>query len=77
MTSPEKRAKYVDHNLDINQIKYNFIGHIQWGKKVFSQPPIAQVLLLKKMGEACNFHHRYTSTMTDKMRRKKIQKITL
>uniref|UniRef100_A0A672LM15 Lysophosphatidylcholine acyltransferase 2 n=1 Tax=Sinocyclocheilus grahami TaxID=75366 RepID=A0A672LM15_SINGR len=49
---------------------------IQWGKKVFSQPPIVQVLPLKKMREACNFHHRYTSTMRDKMR-KKIQKITL
>jgi hypothetical protein len=49
---------------------------IQWGKKVFSQPPIVQVLPLKKMREDCNFHHRYTSTMTDKMR-KKIPKITL
>ncbi len=39
--------------------------HIQWGKKVFSQPPIVQVLPLKKMREACNFHHRYTSTMRD------------
>ena len=29
-----------------------------------------QVLPLKKMGEACNFHHRDTSTMTDKMREK-------
>ena len=37
---------------------------IQWGKKVFSQPPIVQVLPLKKMREACNFHHRYTSTTT-------------
>ena len=45
-------------------------------KKVFSQPPIVQVLPLKNMREACNFHHRYTSTMTDKVR-KKIQKITL
>uniref|UniRef100_A0A4W5MC51 Annexin n=1 Tax=Hucho hucho TaxID=62062 RepID=A0A4W5MC51_9TELE len=35
-----------------------------------SQPPIVQVLSLKKMREACNFHHRYTSTMTDKMRKK-------
>ena len=42
---------------------------IQWGKKVFSQPPIVQVLPLKKMREACNFHHRYTSTMTDKRRK--------
>uniref|UniRef100_A0A4W5P6P5 Toll-like receptor 22 n=1 Tax=Hucho hucho TaxID=62062 RepID=A0A4W5P6P5_9TELE len=42
---------------------------LQWGKKVFSQPPIVQVLSLKKMREACNFHHRYTSTMTDKMRK--------
>ncbi len=50
--------------------------HIQWGKKVFSQPPIVQVLPLKKMREACNCHHRYTSTMRDKIR-KKIQKITL
>ncbi len=49
---------------------------IQWGKKVFSQSPIVQVLPLKKMREACNFHHRYTSTMRDKIR-KKIQKITL
>ena len=39
-------------------------------KKVFSQLPIVQVLPLKKMREACNFHHRYTSTMTDKMRGK-------
>ncbi len=43
---------------------------VQWGKKVFSQPPIVQVLPLKKMREACNFHHRYTSTMRDKMRKK-------
>ncbi len=58
-------------------IIYLFIYlYIQWGKKVFSQPPIVQVLPLKKMREACNFHHRYTSTMRDKIR-KKIQKITL
>ncbi len=58
--------------------KSNFSNcvNIQWGKKVFSQPPIVQVLPLKKMREACNFHHRYTSTMRDKIR-KKIQKITL
>ena len=37
------------------------------GGKVFSQPPIVQVLPLKKMRDACNCHHRYTSTMTDKM----------
>ncbi len=43
---------------------------LQWGKKVFSQPPIVQVLPLKKMREACNFHHRYTSTMRDKIRKK-------
>jgi hypothetical protein len=24
-------------------------SHIQWGKKIFSQPPIVQVLPLKKM----------------------------
>ncbi len=45
--------------------------YIQWGKKVFSQPPIVQVLPLKKMREACNFtNHRYTSTMRDKIRTK-------
>jgi hypothetical protein len=49
---------------------------LQWGKNVFSQPPIVQVLPLKKMREACNFLHRYISTMTDKIR-KQIQKITL
>ncbi len=48
--------------------------HLQWGKKVFSQPPIVQVLPLKKMREACNFHHRYTSNMRDKIRRKKSRK---
>ena len=39
-------------------------------KKVFSQPPIVQILPLKTMREACNFHHRYNSTMTDKIRKK-------
>ncbi len=48
--------------------------YIQWGKKVFSQPPIVQVLPLKKMREACNLHHRYTSTMRDKIRKKKSRK---
>ncbi len=43
--------------------------NIQWSKKVFSQPPIVQVLPLKKMREACNFHHMYTSTMRDKIRK--------
>ncbi len=51
-----------------------FTDEIQWGKKVFSQPPIVQVLPLKKMREACNFHHRYTSTMRDKIRKKKSRK---
>ncbi len=45
-------------------------AYIQWGKKVFSQPPIVQVLPLKKMREVCNFHHRYTSTMRDKIRKR-------
>ncbi len=48
--------------------------YIQWGKQVFSQPPIVQVLPLKNMREACNFHHRYTSTMRDKIRKKKSRK---
>ncbi len=46
------------------------LQYLQWGKKVFSQPPIVQVLPLKKMREACNFDHRYTSTMRDKIRKK-------
>jgi len=39
--------------------------YIQWDQKVFSQPLIEQVLLLRMMS---NFHHRYTSTKRDKMR---------
>jgi len=50
--------------------------YIQWGQKVFCQPLIVQVLLLRIMREVCNFHHMYTLTMKDKMRRKKIQEIT-
>ncbi len=63
--------------IDLHLHKYVFLLvdqakfiHIQWGKKVFSQPPIVQVLPLKKMREACDFHHRYTSTMRDKIRKK-------
>ncbi len=59
-----------------NNVDFSGNVELQWGKKVFSQPPIVQVLPLKKMREPCNFHHRYTSTMRDKIR-KKIQKITL
>ncbi len=40
------------------------------GQKVFSQPPIVQVLPLKKMREACNFHHMFTSTMRDNKKKK-------
>ncbi len=50
-------------------ILFQYLLNIQWGKKVFSQPPIVQVLPLKKMREACNLHHRYTSTMRDKIRK--------
>ena len=55
-------------------VLYMFVCQIQWGKKVFSQPPIVQVLQLKKMRAAWDFHHRYTSTMTDKMKKKKSRK---
>uniref|UniRef100_A0A8C7FNQ5 Zinc finger MYND-type containing 8 n=1 Tax=Oncorhynchus kisutch TaxID=8019 RepID=A0A8C7FNQ5_ONCKI len=72
MKSCTQSGKIIIELLHTQNIKLN----IQWGKKVFSQPPIVQVLPLKKRREPCNFHHRYTSTMTDKMR-KKIQKITL
>ncbi len=54
--------------------EYKYRLYIQWGKKVFSQPPIVQVLPLKKMREAYNFHHRFTSTMRDKIRKKKSRK---
>ncbi len=54
----------------IQRFKLNKSYSIQWGKKVFSQPPIVQVLPLKKMREACTFHHRYTSTMIDKIRKR-------
>ncbi len=58
--------------LDPERSRAGFIFQplIQWGKKVFSQPPIVHVLPLKKMREACNFHHRCTSTMIDKIRKK-------
>ena len=60
--------------LESNKGEYIYIFkdmyvYVQWGKKVFSQPPIVQVLPLKKMREACTFHHRYTSTITDKLRK--------
>ena len=55
---------------EVGQDASHWGEHVQWGKKVFSQSPIVQVLPLKKLREACNFHHRYTSTMTDKMRGK-------
>jgi hypothetical protein len=47
----------------VGRIQSHADSGIQWGKKVFSQPPIVQVLPLKKMREACNFHHRDTSTI--------------
>jgi len=46
---------------------------LQWGQKVFSQPLIVQVLLLRIMREVCNVHHRYTSTIRDNMRKKSRQ----
>ncbi len=55
------------------ELKLYIFTEVQWGKKVFSQPPIVQVLLLKNR-EACNFHHRYTSTMRDKIRKEKSRK---
>ncbi len=57
----------------MTKVLYTYI-YTQWGKNVFSQPPIVQVLPLKKMREACNFHHRYTSTMRDKIRTNKSRK---
>lgn len=39
------------------------------GQKVFSQPPIVQVLPLKEMRQGSNFHHKCSSTMRDKMKK--------
>ncbi len=75
------KKRQMDINCGISPSFFHFLHYssyiykyatlnIQWGKKVFSQPPIVQVLPLKKMREACNFHHRYTSTMRDKIRGK-------
>jgi hypothetical protein len=69
-------ALFVPSGLKRNVKLFRLYLYLQWGEKVFSQPPIVQVLALRKMREACNFHHRYTSNMTDKIR-KKIQRITL
>ncbi len=63
------KIRFTVHKIFQFPIIKNLLG-LQWGKKVFSQPPIVQVLPLKKMREACNFHHRYTSTMRDKIRKK-------
>jgi len=54
----------------LNNLRSIYTLYIQWGQKVFSQPLIVEVLLLRMMREVCNFHHRYTSTMRDKMRKK-------
>ncbi len=59
----------LKENKNLYMNKFVCVNNIQWGKKVFSQPPIVQVIPLKKMREACNFHHRYTSTMKDKIRK--------
>ncbi len=63
--------EFIEHSIIIRPSEPHIYIYIytQWGKKVFSQPPIVQVLPLKKMREACNFHHRYTSTMRDKIRK--------
>ncbi len=63
-------SHYVMYEMSVCMCAKQQTDNIQWGKKVFSQPPIVQVLPLKKMREACNFHHRYTSTMRDKIRKR-------
>ena len=55
----------IGGHLEPNYLIWPAFSEIQWGKKVFSQPPFVQVLPLKKMREDCNFHHRYTLTMTE------------
>lgn len=50
---------------------YDFINkwllRLQWDKKVFCQPLIVQFLPLKMFTEVCNFHHRHTSAVRDRM----------
>jgi len=60
-------SNYIHEN--INQVAL-CLPHVQWGQKVFSQPLIVQVLLLRMTREVCNFHRRYTLTMRDKMEKK-------
>jgi len=58
------------YNSEINTHTHTHVNNISTvGPK--SQPLIVQVLLVRKMIEVCNFHHRYNSTTRDKMRRKK------
>jgi len=78
---PRKHQNSIYHNTQIHKaqpekicplasVHYGLlIIPIQWGQKVFSQPLIVQVLLLRMMRDVCNFHFRYTSTMRDKMRK--------
>ncbi len=61
-----KSLHFRDMFLNVTHITNTYTHTV--GQKVFSQPPIVQVLPLKKMREACHFHHRYTSTMRDKIR---------
>ena len=42
--------KFVSASLHLNNVTViYFLSYVQWGKKVFSQPPIVQVLPLKNM----------------------------
>jgi len=44
----------------MSQTRKNLKDNIKWGQKIFSQPLIVQVILLRKMREVSNFHHRYS-----------------
>ncbi len=62
--------KFIDLIRDYIYTVYIYIYIYSGAKKYLVSQPIVQVLPLKKMREACNFHHRYTSAMSDKIRKK-------
>ena len=67
----ERAAMYHIH---VEALTFGNLQEFTVGQKFFSQPPIVQLLPLKKMREACNIHHRYTSTMRDQMGGKESRK---
>ena len=78
--SQQKKTDLTIHtDTDTCSDRHTHVGYMHTRQHAHTYSGAKKYLVshpLKIMREACNFHHRYTSTMTDKMR-KKIQKITL